>query len=165
MTQQLLATPNGLSQIIQTFGDINKFVRSDGTIDPKWEQNMVAVPIPFSIPLSWALNTKVSSIRVHRKLAPTLAATFQAIYDRGLANLVQTYGGAYMYRPKRGSAKFSTHSWGIALDLNTATNQMGTKGDIDPRIVGVFREFGWKWGGDWSGVNCDPMHFQFATGY
>ena len=165
MTQQLLATPKGLSQIIQTFGDINKFVRSDGTIDPKWEQNMTAVPIPFSIPLSWALTTKVSSIRVHNKLAPVLAATFQAIYDRGLTNLVQTYGGAYMYRPKRGSAKFSTHSWGIALDLNTATNQMGTKGDIDSRIVEIFREFGWKWGGDWSGVNCDPMHFQFATGY
>ena len=54
MTQQLLATPNGLAQITQTFGDINKFVRSDGTIDPKWEQNMVAVPIPFSIPLSSA---------------------------------------------------------------------------------------------------------------
>lgn len=145
MTQ--LTTPNGLAQIIQTFGDISKYVRADGTIDPKWEQNMVAVPIPFSIPLSWALSTKVSSIRVHKKLAPTLAATFQAIYDRGFAPLVQTYGGAYMYRPKRGSAKFSTHSWGIALDLNTATNQMGTKGDIDQRIVDVFRELGGGLGG------------------
>lgn len=161
-----MKTPNGLAEIISTFGDLASYVRSDGTVDPRWEsEKMMAVPIPFSIPLAWDTKIKVSSMRVHRSIASVLNDTFTAINDRGLASHIKTYGGGYNFRPKRSVAKYSTHSWGIAIDLNPATNPMGARGDMPMIIVDVFREFGWKWGGDWSGRNCDPMHFQFCTGY
>ena len=161
----MLKPPNGLAEIISTFGNISAYVRADGTLDPKWEQNLASVPIPFSIPLSWDPKTKVSKMRVHKLLAPVITATFAAIVDAGLQDKITSYGGAYMYRPKRGSAKYSTHSWGISFDINVATNQMGTRGDMDPALVELFRAHGWKWGGDWTGANCDPMHFQYCTGY
>lgn len=161
-----MKTPNGLSEIISTFGDIAKYVRADGTLDTKWEvEKLVAVPIPFSIPLSWDMNTRVSKMRVHKLLAPVITETFNDILASGLDKSITSYGGAFMYRPKRGSAKYSTHSWGIAFDINVATNQMGTRGDMNPALVDLFRKHGWKWGGDWTGANCDPMHFQFCTGY
>ena len=48
---------------------------------------------------------------------------------------------------------------GIAFDLNTATNQLGTAGDMDPRIVAIFQRWGFAWGGNWT-TRPDPMHFE-----
>jgi hypothetical protein len=31
--------------------------------------------------------------------------------------------------------------------------------------VAAFKRSGFAWGGDWSGANKDPMHFQYCTGY
>ena len=59
----------------------------------------------------------------------------------------------------------SAHAWGIAIDLNPETNQQGTAGNMDYAVITAFREAGFKWGGDWTGKSCDPMHFQFCTGY
>jgi hypothetical protein len=161
-----MKAPNGLAEIIATFGDLASYVRPDGTIDPSWEaERMIAVPIPFSIPLAWDTKVRVSSVRVHKNIAEVVHNTFDAINTRGLAPQIKTYGGAYSYRPKRNSNKYSTHSWGIAIDLNPDTNRMGTRGDMPQAIVNVFREFGWKWGGEWRGANIDPMHYQLCTGY
>ena len=73
------------------------------------------------------------------------------------------YGGCWVPRfiasdPARG---LSLHSWGIALDLNVATNQRGTPGDMDPRVVDVMARWGFAWGGTWS--DPDPMHFELAA--
>jgi hypothetical protein len=161
-----MQAPNGLNAIIATFGNLAAYVRPDGTIDPRWEsERMQAVPIPFSMPLAWDTKVRVSSVRVNKGLVEVVKDTFKALNDRGLAPQIKTFGGAYNYRPKRNSNKYSTHSWGIALDFNTATNPMGSRGDMPMAVVEVFREFGWKWGGDWIGRNCDPQHFQFCTGY
>ena len=83
----------------------------------------------------------------------------------GLQKSVKTYGGGYTWRMKRGQAKPSTHSWGIAIDLNARTNAMGSAGDMDPALVALFERHGFTWGGRWSGANKDPMHFQYCSGY
>jgi hypothetical protein len=51
-----------------------------------------------------------------------------------------------------------------AIDLNPETNALGTAGDMSPRVVQVFRHFGFAWGGDFR-RRPDPMHFQYATGH
>ena len=49
---------------------------------------------------------------------------------------------------------------GNAVDLNVSTNQLGTEGDMPPRIVEIFERWGFVWGGDWS--RPDPMHFELG---
>ena len=162
-----LLPPNGLEAIFAMFGDITRYVRNDGTVDPRWElTNMVSVALPFPMRLAWGNPAPLATkIRCHKVVAPTMVQVFQAVDRAGLRPSVRTFGGCYNYRPKRMGSRPSTHSWGIALDLNPNTNAMGTAGDMDPRLVTIFREHGFKWGGDWTGPNKDPMHFQFCTGY
>lgn len=162
-----LVPPHGLEAIIAVFGDLTRFIRADGTIDPRWEaQSMVSATLPFPIRLAWGNPAPLATrIRCHRRVAPSMLAAFAAVERAGLRSAIKTFGGCYNYRPKRMGSRPSTHSWGIALDLNPATNAMGTAGDMDPRLVAIFREHGFKWGGDWPGRNKDPMHFQFCTGY
>jgi hypothetical protein len=161
-----LAPPNGLQEVLATFGDIYKYLKPDGTIDPKWEIDQIAsAPLPFPIPLSWDTTKQAKSMRVHKKIVTVVQDSFKAIQTQGLQAHVRTFGGAYNFRSKRTSSKLSTHCWGIAFDLNPNSNAMGTAGDMHPGVVEVLRSFGWKWGGDWTGAGKDPMHFQFCTGY
>ncbi len=161
-----LAPPNGLPAILDTFGNIFAFIREDGTLDPGWEKRQLGrAPLPFPIAVSWDLSQTVKAVQCHVRLTGTLAAVFKAIDERGLKESIRTYGGCFSFRSKRTSGKLSTHSWGIAIDLNPDSNPLGGSGDMDPAVVKVFREFGFKWGGDWAGRSKDPMHFQFCTGY
>ena len=158
--------PNGLSEIKQTFGDITKYIRQDGTLSHDWENDQLAtVALPFSMALSWDHSISVNKIRCHRLLVGTLHGIFQEVQNQDLVSTIQTYGGCFAFRPQRASAKLSTHAWGIALDLDPETNQQGTQGDIDSRLVQLFTDAGFEWGGTWVGARRDSMHFQFATGY
>jgi D-alanyl-D-alanine carboxypeptidase len=160
------APPHGMAAITQTFGDIRRFVREDGTADPAWEaQHMGRAQLPFAIPLDWNPTQSARSIRCHKLIAPLLEAVFADIVAQGLQPAVKTYGGGYNWRMKRGQAKPSTHSWGIAIDLNVRSNAMGTAGDMSPALVALFEGRGFVWGGRWSGAFKDPMHFQYCSGY
>jgi hypothetical protein len=48
----------------------------------------------------------------------------------------------------------------MAVDLNVPGNQRGTVGQMDRRVVAIFKKWGFAWGGDWS--YTDPMHFEMA---
>ena len=89
----------------------------------------------------------------------------QEIERSGLRGEIRTFGGCFNFRSKRGNNKLSVHSWAVAIDLNPETNGMGTRGNMSPEIVDIFKRFGFSWGGDWSGNSKDPMHFQFCSGY
>jgi murein DD-endopeptidase MepM/ murein hydrolase activator NlpD len=160
------AAPQGLSGIVQTFGDIREHVRDDGSASPAWEAGFIGrAKLPFRIPLSFAPAQSAGVIACHKLLVPLFEAVFADIAAQGLQGAVKTYGGGYNWRMKRGQAKPSTHSWGIAIDLNPVTNAMGTAGDMDPALVALFEGYGFVWGGRWAGANKDPMHFQYCSGY
>lgn len=159
-------TPNGLDEIVATFGDVQSFARADGTLSPQWNALYLDhALLPFSIPLDWNRAVSVDKIYCHKLMVPIFDELFQEIVDEGLQSKVQTYGGCFMYRPQRTGTKLSTHAWGIAIDLNPSTNTQGTSGDMDSGVVQVFKDAGFEYGGDWSGTVRDPMHFQYATNY
>jgi hypothetical protein len=54
----------------------------------------------------------------------------------------------------------SMHAFGLAIDLNVSENHLGTRGNMDPRIVEIFAKWGFVWGGYWG--RPDPMHFELA---
>lgn len=161
-----LVCPDGYKQIITTFGDVRSYVDSDGTLKPAWESDyMSRARLPFGIPLSWDKTKKVKRLYCHKELIDIFEDLFANIERKRLKGKIISYGGCFNYRTKRSSGKLSTHSWGIAIDLNTETNRMGTAGDMDQRLVELFGQFGFVWGGDWTGKYKDPMHFQFCRGY
>lgn len=161
-----LQPPHGLEAIKATFGDINAYLRDDGTLDPAWEdEQMTRVPLPFPIPYSLDRSLVIRNLHCHVKWQDFIREVFSSLEREGLKDQIKTCGDCFCFRSKRTGGKFSTHCWGIAIDLNPETNQQGTPGDMDEGVVEVFRRFGFKWGSDWSGKSKDPMHFQFCTGY
>lgn len=162
----LVEAPHGLQQIIETFGYLHRYIRADGTLDPRWEAEfLVHVHLPFRLALSWDTGKSVERITCHKKVADVLAGIFEQLAQPLLRPMVKTLGGCFSFRQQRGGTKFSTHCWGIAIDLNPETNGLGTEGDMDAQVVAVFRGAGFQWGGDWEGHRRDPMHFQYCTGY
>jgi hypothetical protein len=55
----------------------------------------------------------------------------------------------------------SNHSWGLALDINAPDNPLGgTSTDMPSWMPDLWNEYGFRWGGDYSGRK-DPMHYEF----
>lgn len=109
-------------------------------------------------------NTGIAAIPkklyVNKCLAGPLLAALAEIKEQGLADLIHSYDGCFNIRKKRNGTTQSLHSWGLAIDINASTNQMGTKGDMDPRLVAIFKKHGFNWGGDWRIKDC--QHFELA---
>lgn len=124
----------------------------DGRIapDPAWVRSHIVTEV---VPI-------LGSVTCNRFLMPQLKAALAEIVTRGLETkiLTEQYAGCYYPRYIAGSTTLSNHSFGLALDLNTAGNQRGTVGDIDREVVAIFKYWGFAWGGDWG--YTDPMHFE-----
>ena len=72
--------------------------------------------------------------------------------------------GIYWYacRAKRDGDEWSTHAFGIAIDVSSAEEYMGKcSSTVNRHHAQIWQNHGWYWGLAF----CDPMHFQFATGY
>lgn len=130
---------------------------ADGTVEPAagWVSANIRTG---SVPI-------LGRVTCHRVMLSQLRAALREIVDGGLADAinVRDYGGCYVPRfighdPGKG---LSLHTWGVAIDLNVAGNQRGTAGDIDRRVVAIFKKWGFAWGGDWEW--SDPMHFELAA--
>jgi hypothetical protein len=139
--------PSGLREIIAQFGEPGSPIASAGR-----------VRLPAPLRLGWAPSS-VTIVACHTLMEPIFTNVFQELFDIGLWSLIKTFDGIYNDRPKTSGKAASTHSWGIAVDLNAATNRYGTKGDMDSRIINTFAKHGFIH------LKHDPMHFQYATGY
>ncbi|MBT7903500.1 hypothetical protein HN587_06575 [Candidatus Woesearchaeota archaeon] len=57
----------------------------------------------------------------------------------------------------------SAHSFGTAIDINPKGNPYSKTKlvyDIPPCVIGAFKRYGFRWGGDWKTAK-DAMHFEF----
>jgi hypothetical protein len=132
-----------------------------------------------AIPMSWvAADNGVSySFRFHKKLGgyPTELVRNKGGLSTNLDNDV--YGhinndhlqpyvrhGIYGYacRLKRNGSTYSTHAFGIAVDVSSAEEYMGKcSSSVNKYHAPIWKNHNWYWGLAF----CDPMHFQYATGY
>ena len=89
------------------------------------------------------------------------------VYGHIQNNHLQPYvqHGIYGYacRYIRGStSQWSTHAFGIAVDVSSAIEYDGKcTSDVNRYMAPIWKDHNWHWGLDF----CDPMHFQYATGY
>ncbi|MEQ8192113.1 MAG: M15 family metallopeptidase [Candidatus Eremiobacterota bacterium] len=104
---------------------------------------------------------KMINVKCNEKIAPKLNAVFQEIKDKGLSGEIKANDGCYNYRTKRNGKSLSTHSWGIAVDINAGSHPMGSSKQTagQKAIAEIFQKHGFYQ------LPNDPMHFQFARGY
>ena len=94
----------------------------------------------------------------HELMEAPLRQAFQNLVDRGFAAEWLTYEGCFNIRPKTGGGNPSTHSWGLAIDLNAGRNRYGKKPTLSAGFIKCFTDAGFTWGGTWR--TPDGMHFQ-----
>jgi hypothetical protein len=139
----------------KAFGAFSYRWYDDGTIEPDagWvSENIVGATVPV-----------IGRVTCHRLMVPQLRAALAEVQAAGLSHLLRTYDGCYVPRfiERNPSHAVSLHTWGIAIDFDAATNGRGGRGTMDPRIVTIFKRWGFRWGGDWS--YTDPMHFELGA--
>lgn len=144
-----------------TLGSFSYTANPDGTInqDPAWvKANIVTQAVPILGPQT-----------CNRLMFPQLVGALAQLKSEGLGGLISTTPSddrpSQCYQPRFANNNpalgVSFHAWGIAVDINAAENPEGHPSRQDPRLVAVFQQWGFRWGGTWA--TPDPMHFELAT--
>ena len=135
----------------EMFGDF-QIKERDGvwiTTEPEWrEENIQNKRMPI-----------LGITRCHRLMWEPLEGALNQILEEGLEEYLsieewRSSGGCYA--PRRinrfdAGGSISRHAWGIAIDINT-------KSSYPPRVVQIFNDWGFAWGGTWT--SPDKMHFE-----
>lgn len=137
------------------------------TIDPAWQRANIQ---QFHHGLLAQMD--VQHLWVHQHAIPAFQAVFDAIDAAGpaISERLLTCGGAFVPRHigRNPRKPISSHTWGVAVDLNVAWNGYGVRPQSAGLIGSVreiqpfFAQFGFAWGGHFSGSSCDGMHFELA---
>jgi len=105
----------------------------------------------------------LGTVRCNTALIPQLHAALREVERRGLSQLIHSdeFAGCFAARiiPGNVDEAISAHTWGAALDINARSNPLGADPTQDPRIVAIFKRWGFTWGGAW--MRPDGMHFEF----
>jgi hypothetical protein len=160
--------------LVSFFGDPDS--NNDGLADRDWEDaNLIRITAPWQMHLSWAPTAVLRLITIHSKCAASLGTILNSIwvaFEQDQAKIeyagLNSFGGAYNFRRKRGLASLSTHAFGAAVDFAPTRNPLGrawkpNMGMMPEVVISIFKSEGWVWGGDWKS-RPDPMHFQAAVG-
>jgi hypothetical protein len=109
-------------------------------------------------------------IAMHEKLVPVMKACLEDAKKKDLLKHIKAIdgmapGAARAKKNARGrdeapQSQPPVHAWGIAFGIKSDPR----RGKVHPDLVKHFKEWGFKWGGDFKG-NGDPTHFQYASGY
>jgi hypothetical protein len=150
----LTQIPNGLDEIIHTYGSID---------DANFEtRHIVLFPLPY--PLIYE-GQAVKHARCHNLAVDNFVQAFKNVNDAGVADQFKEFNGIYNRRAIRGQASnASLHSWGVAIDMGASTHKLGSDATWPQAIIDAFESAGFFWGGNFKSRK-DPMHFQLATGY
>jgi hypothetical protein len=143
----------------------------NGDASATWESaNIVRVRAPWHLVTAWDFMPITTGVRIHKLCSASLTKIFELIWtaanhDQQKINEwgMNLYAGGYNFRLMRGSSTLSMHSWGCAIDFDSARNAYGDKTPNFARIPAVLAAFEseeWTWGGKWR--KPDGMHWQAA---
>jgi hypothetical protein len=157
--------PHGYEQVLEKYGDIYDYINEKGELKTTWfRERATYLTCPWDLRLAWAKQVKVKRFSYHVE-CETFPMVIQAIHREELGEHLKFYGGGFNFRSQRGSStSISLHAFIAAWDFNPETNKLGNKGRMHPRVVEIFEDFGFTWGGRFKN-RPDPMHFQGASGY
>jgi hypothetical protein len=148
------------AQIIKKYGQPNE----KGTY-------LKTINLPYPMRIAWDTDVKVTKMRCHKDVADAFLAVFNDLlehygYQRIVELGIDLYGGCFNFRKMRGGTSWSTHSWGIAIDLDPARNALKTpysKANFSKpeyaQLHGIFEKHGFVNLGKAKGY--DAMHWQY----
>ena len=150
------------------FSDRWNWLFPDGI--PNSESEMSKYLASVEVPILDENGTRTTmTLRVHSKLTEEYKAIFEDLVSAGF-RIKKSATGAYNWRNISGSSKKSTHSYGVAIDVNWNDNPQNksyyesNKGvnpyTVTDKVISIFRQHGFNWGG-YFGSNYDPMHFSY----
>jgi hypothetical protein len=154
--RMLTKIPSGLAEVMAVFGDPN-------ALDFE-TKHIVELVLPFSL---FYEGKPVHRSRCHVKAKDHFLMALNGIHDAKLTDVVRNYGGITSIPPRvkrTNSSDLSTHSWGIAIDIEPQTYTLGSSKRLPDDVVRIFRDAGFFYGGDFKKTK-DPMHFQLCVGY
>ena len=107
----------------------NDIVKKYGKPNETGEGYLTTILLPYPMRLAWDLDTKVSKMRCHKLAAEPFLKVFNDLLAHyGLKEIerlgIDLFGGCFNYRKMRGGTSWSTHAWGIAVDLDPARNKL-----------------------------------------
>jgi predicted chitinase len=128
------------------------------------QENIVFVEIPQLKKFGY------NGTRFHKKGAEQLKRLWAEWQELGLLDGILTFSPSAFsprYSKAKGSRSLSSHSWGVAFDINQRWNDLyetpaalGTKGSVRELVPSAIK-WGFFWGGWWTGTP-DGMHFEIS---
>jgi hypothetical protein len=160
----LEVVPRGIEAINATYGDPD--VNRDFILDSDFFGSRITVfTFPHAMRLSWKPDQYVKRFQAHVKVGPVVIDALEEVFDEiGVDKMRELgwdyWGGGFNFRKSRTSSRLSTHSWGIAVDLNPHLAPLGMMNCGQPApIVDAFEKRGFVW------LQGDFMHAQACVGY
>lgn len=136
--------------------------------EPGDARKLVTIQLPYAMRLAWKTSVVVTRTTCHRLVAESLQGVFETVLEHyGDVGAVREarmdlYGGCVNVRRQRGGKAWSTHAWGVAVDLDPAKNRnlspWPTAATMPLEVIEIFEAAGWKSGARAWGR--DAMHFQ-----
>jgi len=163
-----IARPVGLAQLNATFGPRCSLAGSTS-------HSGTTISVPWG---NWVNNSSPAWGTL--KANSTFMVTY---FENAVSEVIAGPGGwstfnkalyGYNCRQIAGSSKWSTHSWGVAFDVNSLNNPQGSSSwngtgsngvNYGGAIPTAFKNQNYYWGINFSGSAADPMHFQYVEGY
>ena len=134
---------------------------------------LVSIKLPYPMRLAWDKNTKVKTMRCRKLVADNFLKVFNDLlehygYEKIVELGIDLFGGCFNFRAMRGGSEWSTHSWGIAVDLDPERNKLRetdrtarfARAEYKP-MIDIFYKHGFISLG--REKNYDWMHFQIKN--
>jgi len=105
----------------------NQIIAKYGVPNETGAGYLTRIKLPYPMFLNWATSTYVTKMSCHKLVAQNFLNVFDDLLSHyGIDEIkrlqIDDFGGCFNYRKMRGGTEFSTHSWGIAIDLDPDRN-------------------------------------------
>lgn len=151
---------SNVAKTAQAVGAIDlEFQRGSGDqiiLDPSWlSQNIITLTLHDG-----------QKLKFNKNYAELLKSTFEKACEATRTSPNGYYcprnNGGFNPRTMRKKANISNHTFGTAIDFETASTQLEVT--RHPEFINTMKKgdgnIGFIWGGDWSPQYYDPMHFE-----